>query len=45
MNAVAISRLRVRVLLLNVISWLGGVWIHLPEKDLRREKYWEVLYL
>ena len=45
LKAVAISRLRVKVLLLKMIGWLGGAWIHLPERDLRREKYWEKLYL
>ena len=45
LKAVDISRLRVRVLLLKVMGWLGGVWMHLPQRDLMREKYWEVLYL
>ena len=45
LKAVAISWLRVRVLLLKVIGWLGGVWMGLPGRDLRRKKYWEVLYL
>ena len=45
LNAVAISWLRVRVFLLKVIGCLGKVWIRLPERDLRREKYCEVLYL
>ena len=44
-KAFAISLLRVRVLLLKVMGWFGGIVGRLFESDLRRAKYWEVLYL
>ena len=44
-KAFAISLLRVRVLRLKVMGWLGGVVGRLFDSDFRREKYWEVLYL
>ena len=45
LKALAMSVLRVRVVELKVMGWLGGVWRRLPESVLRREKYCEVLYL
>ena len=45
LNAMAMSWLRVSVLLLKVMGRFGGVGVRLPESVLRSEKNWEVLYL
>ena len=45
LKALAMSVLRVRVVELKVMGWLGGVWRRLPESVLRREKYCEVLFV
>ena len=45
LKAEAIARLLVRVLLLNLIGWLGGGVVRLPERSLRRLKNWEALCL
>ena len=45
MKAVAISRFLVRVLLLKVMGWLGGVGGSFPRSFLRMVKNWEVFSL
>ena len=45
LKAMAMSWLRVSVLLLKVMGWFGGVGVLLPESVLRSVKNWEALYL
>ena len=44
-KALAMSPFWVRVRELKVMGWFGGVVTLLFERDLRRRKYWAVLYL